>query len=138
MVKVFAGRRFERKNLAPLGINAGHHMLDRAILSRSIHRLEHQQHGPIILGIKHVLKLGQHFDPHRQRFLRLRLILGREIKRVAGIDILQPKAIIRHAEGLGELVRPLDEFFHVFIVHLFTSSSLILPPTPYVRVGVKS
>ena len=75
MVEVFTGGRLERKNLAALGVNAGHHMLDRAVLPRCVHCLKDQQHSPIVLGIKPVLKLGEHIDPHGKGFFGARFVL---------------------------------------------------------------
>ena len=122
VVKIFAGRRFERKNLTALRINAGHHMLDRAVFSRRVHRLEDEQDGPTILGIKHVLKFGEYFDAHGQCFLGARLVFGGKLQRVTRVEVLQAKIVIRHAEGLGKFARRFNQSFHLFVVHEVTFS----------------
>src|SRR5258708_7025202 len=121
VVEVFAGGRLEGKDLATLRVDTGHDVLDRAVLPGGVHRLEDQQHRPAVLRVKHVLKLGQQIDAHGKRLLGARLVLGCEVERVAGVDILQAKAVIGHAERLGELARLLDQIFHLFVVHGFTS-----------------
>jgi ribulose 1,5-bisphosphate carboxylase large subunit-like protein len=72
-----------------------------------------------LLGVKPVLKLGKHFDARLQGLLGLRLVLGRKVERIVGIDILQAKTIVGHAEGLGQFARHLNEGFHLFVVHGF-------------------
>ena len=62
MVEIFAGRRLEGKDLAALRIDAGHDVLDRAVLARGVHGLEDEQHGPAVLRVEHVLQLGQSLD----------------------------------------------------------------------------
>jgi len=42
----------ETEYLATLGINAGHDVLDGAVLSRGVHGLKNQQQGIIIAGVK--------------------------------------------------------------------------------------
>jgi hypothetical protein len=117
VIEIFAGGRLERVNLTPLRINARHHMLDRAVFTRRIHRLENEQHRPAVLGIQHVLHLCEDLHSHGERFLGPRLVFGRKFERVAGVDVLQAKPVIGHAEGLGKLSRLLDQVFHLFVVH---------------------
>src|SRR5262249_38158046 len=70
--EVLAGRRLKGKNLTALRVDAGHDMLDRAVLPGRIHRLKDQQYRPTILSIKPILQLGEQRDPRRERFLRSR------------------------------------------------------------------
>ena len=49
----------ERGHLAALRIDAGHDVLDRAVLAGRVHRLKDQQQGPAILGVEHVLLFRQ-------------------------------------------------------------------------------
>src|SRR5215510_575355 len=88
VVEVFAGRRLERKNLTALRVETGHDMLDRTVLSGGVHRLKYKQYCPAVLGIKHVLKLGQESDAHGECFLDARLVLGRKLQSVSGVDVL--------------------------------------------------
>src|SRR4029434_909734 len=128
VVEVFARRRLERKNLAALRVDAGHDVLDRAVLTRRVHCLKYEQHRPTVLRIKHVLKLGQEIDAHSERFLGARLVLGRTLQRVVGVDVLEAKTVVGYAERLGKLARLLDQVFHFFVVHLFTSFLFISHP----------
>ena len=40
---------------------------------------------------------------------------------VGGVDVLQAIMVVGHAERLGELARLLDQVFHLFVAHGFTS-----------------
>jgi hypothetical protein len=102
-------------------------VLDRAVLPGGVHRLEDQQHRPAVLGVKHVLKLRQEVNSHREGFLGPRLVLGRKLQGVVGLDVLQAKTVVRYAERLGQPARLLDQVFHFFVVHFFTS---FLFPSP--------
>ena len=75
MVEILAARRLERVDLAALRVDAGHDVLDRAVLAGRVHRLEDGQHRPAVLRVEHVLQLGERLDAHRQRLLRARLVL---------------------------------------------------------------
>ncbi len=86
-------------------------MLDRAVLARCIHGLEDQQHSPIVLGVKHVLKLGEHVDADGQGVLGLRLIFGGQVEGVAGIDVLQTEFISVTRNGSASLRAFLISFF---------------------------
>ena len=57
----------ERVDLAPLWVHARHDVLDGPVLSRRIQGLEDQEHGPAILGVEHVLELGQCLHTDLQR-----------------------------------------------------------------------
>ena len=108
MVEFFAGGRLERNDLAALRIDAGHDVLDGAVFSRRVHRLKNQQHGPAVLGIEHVLQLGENFDAHGSASLARGLSSDCEVPGVAGIEVLQTKALVRDTERLGEFARLLD------------------------------
>ena len=49
----------EAEDLAPLGIDAGHHVLDRAILASGVHRLEDDQDRCLIGRVQPFLGLGE-------------------------------------------------------------------------------
>jgi hypothetical protein len=42
MIEFLETRMLETKNLAALGINAGHHVLDGTVFSRRVHRLKNE------------------------------------------------------------------------------------------------
>jgi hypothetical protein len=52
VVELFAARGLERVHLAALRIDPRHHVLDRAVLAGGVHRLEDQQHAPLVLGVE--------------------------------------------------------------------------------------
>ena len=82
VIELFRGRRLERGDLAALRVDAGHDVLDGAVLAGRVHRLEHQQHRPAVLRIEHVLQLGERFDAGLQRFLGARLVLLSQLARI--------------------------------------------------------
>src|SRR5262245_50401066 len=122
VTEVFGRGRLERVDLAALGVDAGHHVLDRTILAGRVHGLEDEQDRPPVLGVEHLLELGEEPDAGREGGLGLGLVLGGEVERVAGIDVAQAKAVVGHPEGLGELAGLPQQVLHVFLVHAFTSS----------------
>ena len=52
VAQFFGSRNLEGKDVATLRIDAGHHMLDRAILAGSVHALKNQKNGPAILRVE--------------------------------------------------------------------------------------
>ena len=66
VVEILAGRRLEGVDLAALRVDAGHDVLDRAVLAGRVHRLEDQQHRPAVLRVEHVLQLGERLDARRR------------------------------------------------------------------------
>ncbi len=63
MRQFFARRLLERMDLHSLRIHAGHHVLDRAVLSRRVHPLKNQQQPPIALCVELVLHFPQQHNP---------------------------------------------------------------------------
>ena len=43
---------FEAENLASLGIESGHYMLDYAVFAGGVHGLKNEEHGPFVLCIE--------------------------------------------------------------------------------------
>src|SRR4030095_14513143 len=117
VVELFVRRRFEGIDLAALRGDAGHEVVDPAVLAGGGHPLEDQQNRPAVLRVEHVLKLPEQRDTHGERFLGTRLILRREIERVAGIDVLKTEPVIYHPKGLGQFAGLFDKSFHLFFVH---------------------
>ncbi len=104
IVVEFLGRgRLERRNLATLGIDARHDVLDRTVLARGVHGLEHQQHRPAVLRIQHVLKFGERLDARLQGLLGAWLVFLLEPRGIARVDVLEPEAVtVLDSVGLGE------------------------------------
>ena len=59
VIELLMARRLEGMHLAALRIDAGHHVLDGAVLARCIHRLEDCQHRPAILRVELLLQRGE-------------------------------------------------------------------------------
>ena len=114
VIEFFRRWRLEGIHLAALRVEAGHDVLDGAVLPAGIHGLKDQQHRPAVLRVEHILQLGQRLDAHGERFLGTRLILGSELERVAGIDVFEAKAVtVRHSEGFREASAPLDDVLRI-------------------------
>ena len=70
VVVEFLGRGLlEAEDLAALGIDARHHVLDRAILTGGIHGLQDNQDRPAIGGVEAILSFGQLGDVLREHIL---------------------------------------------------------------------
>ena len=86
-------------HVAALRVHSGHDVLDDAVLARRVHRLKNQQHRPLVLRVKLVLKIRQRLHADGQRLLRARLEFGLDAKRVRRVKILEPKFLsVRDAE----------------------------------------
>ena len=104
------------RHLAALGIHPTHHMLDRSVLARGVHRLKDQQHRPLVLGIKTLLQLREHLNALLE-CLSGRLLVGGQIQGVARIDLIQPESIPAvDSIGPGE-VMALREHLAQFPLH---------------------
>src|SRR5215469_16543181 len=113
-------------------------MLDRAVLAGCIHGLEDEQQRPSILGVKHVLLLGQPLSTLLKEFGRLALP-HLQPAGFGGIIILQLKSIaLGNAEPLDVLVGALEDLFSGHRINLpawvsDSSESLLFP---YCQAGV--
>ena len=74
VVEFLRARRLERMHLAALRIDAGHHVLDDAVLAGRIHRLEHDQHRPAVLRVEPLLQIGEALDVRLEHLLGLVLV----------------------------------------------------------------
>ena len=95
VVELLRGRLFEAVHLHPLGIEAAHHMLDRAVLPGRIHRLEDQQQGVPVLGIKAVLQFRHFLDVFLEQGQPLVFAQSAVLAGVEGGD--GKPALFRHA-----------------------------------------
>ena len=89
--------------LHALRIDAGHHVLDRAILPGRVERLEDDHDGLLLRGPEHVLRGRQSGDVFQQRRLRFFLVL--EAGGEAGIVVLELDLLPRRhqtASGRGD------------------------------------
>ena len=62
VIELLGARRLEGMHLAALRIDAGHHVLDRAVLAGRVHRLEHGEHRPAVLRVELLLQRGEPLD----------------------------------------------------------------------------
>ena len=115
VVELLSRRPLERHHLAALRIDAGHHMLDGAILASGVHGLEEEEHGPAVLRVEHVLQLGEGLHPGLQALLGMWLVLRLQPCGITGVDVLETKFVaLGDAIGLREIASPLDDLveFH--------------------------
>jgi hypothetical protein len=75
VIELLATWRFERVNLTALRIDAGHNMLNDAILTRRIDSLKDNQHRPAVLCIEYLLELGQGLNSGGKVFFNPRFVL---------------------------------------------------------------
>ena len=93
VVRQFLGsRRLEAGHLHTLRIYARHHVLDRAVLAGSVHRLQHAQHGPFILCIQLLLQRGQTLHILGQHDFRL-LLCQQVIRGVGRVELDETETV---------------------------------------------
>ena len=94
-------------HVTALRVQAAHDVLDRAVLSSGVHRLQNNQESIVVLGVEAVLHVGQLVDPGSQNLTRLVLFeAGRNESRV---EILQ---------GTMLLGSENESFAQVFMGHV--------------------
>ena len=81
----------ERGHLAPLRIDAGHDVFDRAVFASRVHRLEDQQQGPAVLGVKDVLLFRQPRNAALEEFRGVALV-QLQAAGVPRIEVLEAEA----------------------------------------------
>ena len=111
VVQVLGRRLLEAEDLAALGVDPGHDVLDRPVLAGRVHRLEDDQHRVPVVGVEQVLGLGQVREvlvedlpgPLLQGVLAEFLhLLG---LRPAGVVVLQPDRLAGgHAEQVDDVL----------------------------------
>ena len=102
VVELLGRGLLEAEDLAALGVDPRHDVLDRAVLAGGVHRLEDHQDRPGIGGVEPVLGLGQLGDVLRERLLGdpLAFLLGEPgIAGPVGIVILEADSPCRAARG---------------------------------------
>ncbi len=111
VVQFFSARGFEGVHVATLWIDAGHDVLDGAVLSGGIHGLKDEEEGPAVLGVEFFLHVAEAGDAVFEEALRAALVL--DAAGFGGVVILQAKLFT-----FGDAVR-LDDargFFQQFVV----------------------
>jgi hypothetical protein len=83
VIELFRRRRLERVDLAALRVDAGHHVIDDAVLAGRIHALKDHQHGPAILGPQALLQLGKPRRAAGEQLLGLVLVDAIGFRRIA-------------------------------------------------------
>ena len=59
MSSLFSGGNFERSHGASGRVDAGHYVLDGAVLAGRVHALQHDEERVLLLGVKQVVEFGQ-------------------------------------------------------------------------------
>ena len=115
--QLFGTGCFERMHFAALRIDAGHHMLDHAVLAGRIHALEHHQHAPLPLGVKPLLQFldpGNAVGEHR---LDVRVVGGKAeaFRRIVIGELEMPRLVdAAMLDDLGEVHGRLVALFGHF------------------------
>ena len=97
---------FEAEDLAALRIDAGHDVLDGAVLAGGIHGLENQEQRILVVGVKQALLLAQFFGVFDKLLLAViigfvkRLHLGRPLLEPDGCAFANPEILNFHADSL--------------------------------------
>src|SRR5438093_1085091 len=109
MLQLLGARVLEAEHLAALGIDAGHHVLDDAVLAGRVHRLEDEQKGMPVGRVEQALQRAQLLNllgealpvlllrrviglHARRPFLELELLVGADAE-IVGVDL--------HRDGHG-------------------------------------
>ena len=112
MLELLGARRLEGVHLAALRIDAGHHVLDDAVLAGGVHALEHHQHAPLAAGVEALLQIRDPGNAVGENRLDV-LDVGREAEALGRIMIGDPEVfrVIDPAslEDGGELHRGLTD-----------------------------
>jgi len=99
----------EGDNFTALRIDAGHDVLDGAVLAGGVHRLEHEQDRIGVRGIKLVLRGGQGGEVLGELVLGEFLPLSLRNLLVAGpgcVVVLEAELLARcHADGIDEFLQ---------------------------------
>ena len=92
-------------HLAALRIDAGHHVLDGAVLAGRVHRLEDRQHRPAILRVERLLQFGEPLHAVGEHRLGVGL-LDIEAAGVRGVIVGEPEFVrlvdAEAVENLGD------------------------------------
>src|SRR5437899_5155547 len=92
MIKLARARRLERMHQAALRIEAGHDVLDHAVLASRIHRLQHDQESPTIVGVEPFLQRREPIEICGEHSLGL-VLVEIEATGVAAIERRQREMI---------------------------------------------
>ena len=109
MVQLFVAGRLERVNVTTLWVDAGHNVLDHAILAGGIHGLKDDQDGPAILGVEFLLQVVE--DAFAGFEYLLSVLLALDASGAGGVPILQAKFLsLSDAERFRKVRGQFDEF----------------------------
>ena len=90
MLQLFGAGRLEGMHLAALRIDAGHHVLDDAVLAGGVHALQHDEHGPPPVRVEPLLHFLEPADAAGENLLHL-IDFGGETEGLRGVVIGEPE-----------------------------------------------
>ena len=90
MIELELARHLEGMHLAALRIDAGHHVLDHAVLSRRVERLQDDEDGVRVVGVEPLLQGRQSLHAFGEQRLGVGLV-DVDPTRVVGLDIGKPE-----------------------------------------------
>src|ERR1700724_3917432 len=112
MIQLFGRGLFETGYLARLWVYSGHHMLDQAVFAGSIHGLDDQQYGPLVLSVKFFLQLTQYLGAFVQKLVGF--FFGMDTTRVGRVVILETERFsVLDFERVSQLKDFLGEFHRI-------------------------
>ena len=110
MIELVVAGSFEGPDVATLGVDSRHDVLDEAVFTGGVHALEDQKHGPAVLGVELFLQFAEQLDALLQQFVGFVFVF--EATRGVGVMVLQAKFLtLGNAKRLRELGGFLAEFF---------------------------
>src|SRR5581483_12460458 len=91
VVELELARGLEGMHLAALRVHARHYVLDHAVLAAGVEALQHDEDGPLMLGVEPVLELGEPLHPVGKQRLGL-VLLDIEAAAIGGIEAVELEA----------------------------------------------
>src|SRR6516165_1237126 len=111
VVEILRRGLLERENLTALRIYSRHDVFDGAVLAGRVHRLEHEQQRPAILGVEHVLLLREPLGAALQKVGRLALIQP-QTTCVAWIEVFESETLaFSDTERIDVFLYPIEDLF---------------------------
>src|ERR1041384_1299748 len=105
VIELLMARRLEGMHLTALRVDAGHHVLDCAVLAGGVHRLEDRQHRPPVLRVELLLQGSEALHAVREHCLGFALV-DIEAAGVGGVIVGEPEFVrlvdAETAQGFGE------------------------------------
>lgn len=111
-------------DLAALGVDARHDVLDGSVFAGGVHGLKNEEQPPLILGIEFFLKFGEKRNAIFEGDLGFFLVGFFKFQRISGVELGKVKSfLIGDAEGFCDL---FGAFYKFVMVHFLGVSRCFL------------